>query len=92
MPDLHDMAANFELLDHVRNGRFDRDEPPPYRSPTPEFDPDDQSLLLIPQSQRRAMMAELDTEVHKADCQNPFWVKFSLHPPYEVVVGYCKLL
>lgn len=36
MPDLQDMANNQELLEQVRERRFNRDEPPPYRSPTPD--------------------------------------------------------
>ncbi|KJZ78141.1 hypothetical protein HIM_02179 [Hirsutella minnesotensis 3608] len=38
MPDLHDMAQNQDLLERVRDRRFNRDDPPPYRSPSPEED------------------------------------------------------
>ncbi|KAI1074738.1 hypothetical protein F5B20DRAFT_595791 [Whalleya microplaca] len=41
MPELHDMANNPDLLERVRDRRFDRDDPPPYRSPSSDNNNED---------------------------------------------------
>ncbi|KAF4511823.1 hypothetical protein G6O67_001031 [Ophiocordyceps sinensis] len=44
MPELQDMADNQPLLEQHLDRRFNRDDPPPYRSPSADEDDDDQDI------------------------------------------------
>ncbi|KAK3361423.1 hypothetical protein B0T24DRAFT_108889 [Lasiosphaeria ovina] len=61
MPALRKIAENPELLEKIRARRFNRDEPPPYRSPTPDSHEYDNIVpLSFTTSDRDRILAEIE--------------------------------
>ncbi|EQK99846.1 hypothetical protein G6O67_006632 [Ophiocordyceps sinensis] len=82
MPDLQDMANNADLLEQLRQRRFDGDEPPPYRSPSPDDGDDGEAPVLWPTAARDQVAAEIeelirrplsDEELDDTQCKVEMW-------------------